>query len=474
MADVSLAERIAAFAVEDFDRPARVPPPVLEQARQRLLDNIGCMYFGLAVPPAKKTVDLVVAQGRGECPVIGLVQTTSAPAAALAHGILAQSFEMNDLGAYVHAGACVVPACLAALAQTEHPVTGAAFLAAMVAGYEVTVRLAEAIGPAAELDIGWHTPGFHGAVGASVAAGLLLGSDAPVLAQTIAIAADLAGGGLMVARLGSDTKRLHCGRGAETGLMAALLARTGLDARLDALEHGTWGYCRAMAGGKAPAQIEAITDALGTKYVGFDRTAIKYYCVGAEVLGVIDNILKLKRRPGFRVEDVAAITVGTPRFFVLAEAHRFPRSPTETHFNVEYGVAMALLYDVAPVHEAGRALLDRWMTGFEDPRVRDLFGKVCHVVDEDIDRRNPYAVDSRVKIRMRDGTELAEETQYVRKAESMGTMRFAPMDEGRIVRKFGVLTQAALAPGKRDALIQRILGMQAEPEAAVLWRALRA
>ena len=68
---------------------------------------------------------------------------------------------------------------------------------------------------------------------------------------------------------------------------AAWLARTGLDARLDGLEHATWGYCRAMAGGKPPAQIEALTEALGTKYVGFDRTAIKYYCVGAEVLGVL-------------------------------------------------------------------------------------------------------------------------------------------------------------------------------------------
>ncbi len=472
VAGAALSEKIASFAAADFAHPSRIAPAVQQQSVERILDNLGCIVFGLSVPPARKTAELAVRLGQGACRVIGLPNTTSAPAAAMAHGILAQSFEMNDLGAFVHAGACVIPACLAALDETRIAVTGEQFIAAVVAGYEVTVRLAESIGPGAELDIGWHTPGFHGAVGASVAASLLLGSDIATIAQTIAIAADLAGGGLMVARLGSDTKRLHCGRGAETGLFAALLAREGLQCRLDALEHPAWGYCRAMAGGKPAADLDAMTRSLGEKYVGFDRTAIKYYCVGAEVLGVIDNINKLKRREGFSLQAIDSITVGTPRFFVLAESHEFPRSPTEVHFNVEYGVAMALLFDVAPVHEAGGELLRTWMTGYENSEVRRIAAKVHHVVDDDLEGRNPYAVDSKVSIRLRDGAVLTEETQYVRHEESKATMRFAPMSLEKIVQKFAVLTEQSLSPASRDLAVRDILELKQLPDARKLWQSL--
>lgn len=471
--DPTLSQKLAAFGIDMFADPSRIPEPVREQCAQRLLDNIGCIHFALSVPPARKMAELAARLGRGDCHVIGMDGTTSPPAAALAHGLLNQAFEINDLGAYVHAGACVIPACLAALEESKRPVSGAQLVAAIVAGYELTVRLAESIGAGAELDVGWHTPGFHGAVGASLAAALILGSDAATIAQTIAIAADMAGGGLMVARLGSDTKRLHCGRGAETAVLAALFAREGVKTRLDTLEHPTWGYCRAMAGGKPPADLDALTRLLGEKYVGFDRTAIKYYCAGAEVQGVVDNINKLKRRDGFSVDAIESITVGTPKFFVLAESHRFPESVTEVHFNVEYGVAMALSFDVAPVHEAGGELLRRWMTGFQDPRVRALAALVRHETDDELDRRNPYGVDSKVSIRLRDGSTMWEETQYVRQMESKATMRFAPMDLDKIKRKFAVLTEHAMSEQKRDALTREILEIESRADARGLWQALR-
>jgi len=464
----SLSEVVSAFALDVYRAPQRLPTTLLDTAAARVLDNIGCMYFGLRVPPAFKTVEMVVRMGQGQCPVIGFDRNTSPTAAALAHGILAQSFEMNDLGAYVHAGACVVPASMSALACVQTPVTGAQFSAAVALGYEVTVRLAEAIGPGAELDIGWHTPGFHGAVGASVATALLLGGDADMVAQTISIAADLAGGGLMVARLGSDTKRLHCGRGAETAMFAALLAREGLRCRLDALEHADWGYCRAMAGGKPAADLAALTDQLGAHWVGFDRTAVKYYCVGAEVLGAIDNLNVLKARDGFRISDIESITVGTPAFFVKAESHKYPGSPTEVHFNVEYAIAMALLHDIRPVYEEGGGLLSIWMSGYENPEVRQLSRKVRHVVDSELEERNPYSVDSKVTVRFKDGSAASSETAYVKKASSPGTMRFAPMGIDRIKAKFVSLTGHALSPESQNEFMDCVLSLPQAPSASVL------
>ena len=462
------AEILARFAVGIADGTLVIPSETEASAAERLLDNIGCMLIGATIPPAKVIARLATTSGRGPCHVIGEMETTSATGAALANGTLAQAFEMNDLGVYVHPGACVIPAALAAMDQKGRPVSGAALLAAIVAGYEVTVRVSECVGPAAELDVGWHTPPFHGAIGAAVAASMILGSDATTIAQAIAIAADIAGGGLMLARLGTDVKRLHCGRGAEAGVLSALLAREGLVARLDVLENADWGYCRTMTASLDKFDLSVIDRDLGRRFIAFPRTAIKYYPVGAEVLGVVDNVNRLKREHAFAADAIAEIIVGTPRFFVRAEAHEVPTHISQIHFNVEYGAAMALRHDIRPVHEMPE-VVDLWKAGYQDPRVVALARRVRHVVDEALERMNPYAVDSRVEIRLNDGRNLVSETAYVRKAASAGTMQFAPMARESIVAKFRALSRHHLSVDGQQAVIDAVLGIATLGDARRLW-----
>lgn len=435
--------------------PSRLPEAIARSAAERLLDNLGCMVFGSAIEPVRATVELATGLGLGDAAVVGWRRRTSPTAAAFANGVLAQSFELNDLGAYVHAGACVVPASLAALDVVRGEVPGASYVAAIAAGYEVTVRLAESVGAAAELDAGWHTPGFHGAVGAAASAAMLLGHDEPTIAQSLAIAADLAGGGLMLARLGTDVKRLHCGRAAETGVFAALLAGRGLKARLDVLENPLWGYARALTGGAGRLDHTRLVEGLGAVFTGFDRTGVKYYPVGAEVLSVIDSINRLKSERGFAWTDVDRVTVRTPGFFHRAEGHLFPESVSQVHFNIEYGAAMALVHDVRPVYE-GPAVLDQWLSGFTDPDVRDLAGRVDHVADAELDRRNPYGIDAIVEVRRRDGRLERAETAYVAGAASRAAMQFAPMGAERLLQKFTALVSRAL-PGPRAGANARTL-----------------
>ena len=408
--------------------------------------------------------------GQGNCRLVGSSERTGASAAALAHGTLAQSFELNDLGVYVHPGACIVPACLAGMDLAPGGVSGAAFVAAMVAGYEVTVRLSECVGPSAELDIGWHTPPFHGAVGAAASAAMLLGLDKAGIAQAMVIAADLAGGGLMLARLGSDIKRVHCGRGAETGVLSALLAQKGLRSRLDTFEHPDWGYCRTMTASASGFKLDAIRKGLGEDFVGFRRTAMKYYPVGAEVIGMIDAINQLKAQHRIEPGDVESVEIGTPLFFVKSEAHEFPETDAQIHFNSEYGVAMALLHDVQPVYE-DRSILQYWLTGYRQPEVRQLAARISHVVNPELDRKNPYGIDSSVKVRLKDGTVLEHRTDYLARADSAGTMQFAAMGEDKVVRKFRALTHDVLTAPKQDLLITTVLGLPKGADARRLWTA---
>ena len=468
-----IAEQLAAFACSVRSDPGRIPESVKNDATQRLLDNFGCIAFGRTVEAAQKIADLVTGMGQGNCRLIGSTMRTGASAAAFAHGTLAQSFEINDLGVYVHPGACIVPACLAGMDLAQGQVSGAAFIAAMVAGYEVTVRLSECVGPSAELDIGWHTPPFHGAVGAAASTAMLLGLDQAGIAQAMVIAADLAGGGLMLARLGSDIKRVHCGRGAETGVLSALMAQQGLRSRLDTFEHPDWGYCRTMTASATGFRLDAIREGLGEDFVGFRRTAMKYYPVGAEVIGMIDAISQLKAQQPIKVSEIDDVEIGTPAFFVKAEAHEFPETDAQIHFNSEYGVAMALLHDVRPVYE-DRSILKYWLSGYKEAEVKSLASKIRHVVNPELDKKNPYGIDSSVRIRMKDGTLLENRTDYLKRADSAGTMQFAAMSEEKVVRKFRALTEEVLAAPKQEMLISTVLGLLRAGNARALWHAFAA
>ncbi|WP_144113945.1 MmgE/PrpD family protein [Paraburkholderia sp. BCC1886] len=471
--DMTIAGKLARFVVQARAEPARFEAEVRAQASQRLLDNLGCIAFGTSVGPARTIADLAVSLGAGAARLVGTNVTTSPTAAAFAHGTLAQSFELNDLGVYVHPGACVLPACLAGLDLASQPVDGSTFAAAIIAGYEVTVRVSECVGPSPELDIGWHTPPFHGAIGAAASAAMLMGLDEAAIAQALVIAADLAGGGLMLARLGSDIKRVHCGRGAETGVLAALMARAGLKSRLDTFEHADWGYCRTMVARSDGFDLSAITSGLGDDVVAFRRTAVKYYPVGAEVLGVIDTVTALKREHAFTADDVERLHIGTPAFFVKAEAHEFPERDAQIHFNSEYGAAMALVRDVRPVYDDA-SILSYWADGYHDPAVRRLAARITHGVDAERDRQNPYGIDSTVRVELRDGRRFEGRTGYVDRAESNSTMQFNTMSEARIVSKFNALLGQLAPPETRSRIVDTALGIGALPDANVLWTALQA
>ena len=465
-----VAEKLAEFIVKLRDSPSSVPADVTEQATQRLLDNLGCISFGRTVKPARAIAELAATMGAGDCRQIGSRRRTSPTAAAFAHGTLAQSFELNDLGVYTHPGACVIPACLAGLDTADRAISGAEFVAAIVAGYEVTIRLAECVGPAPELDIGWHTPPFHGAVGAAASAAMLLGLDQAGVAQALVIAADLAGGGLMLARLGSDIKRVHCGRGAETGVLAALMAQNGLRSRLDTFEHPDWGYCRTMTASANGFDLNKILCGLGEEIVAFRRTAVKYYPVGAEVIGAIDSVSQLKRQHRITPADIERLEIGTPSFFVKAQGHEFPERDAQIHFNIEYGAAMALFHDVRPVHE-DPGILRYWLQGYKQSAIKALAARIHHVVDPVREKQNPYGIDSTVKITLRNGTLLENKTGYIDQADSAGTMQFAAMSEDNIVRKFRSLLHEILPSSGQDLLIASVLGIAGALDARSLWDA---
>src|SRR2546430_13836514 len=109
---------------------------------------------------------------------------------------MAHAIEMDDVTteSSLHPGVAVIPAALAV--AEESGASPGAFLEAVVAGYEVTMRVGNALNPASAYARGFHPTGVAGVFGATMAAGRLLGLDVERLTHALGIAGTLASGSL--------------------------------------------------------------------------------------------------------------------------------------------------------------------------------------------------------------------------------------------------------------------------------------
>src|SRR5262252_5694234 len=240
-----LAEFAASLRYED------APADVVERARNTIIDTVGTVVFGYDLPWSQ----MIVAQARrsgpgGKSRILGvggpLVQ---APAAAFANGALAHAYELDNLtspGAGVHPGAILLAAGLA-VAQ-ERGLSGRDLLTAFIAGAEVMIRIGRATRHTNE-QRGFHAPGTTGPFGGAIAVGKLLGFDAGKMTNALGIAGSLCCGLMEFARSGTGAmvKRLHLGRAAESGVLAASLASEGFTGPVSVIEGG-FGYLRVFCG----------------------------------------------------------------------------------------------------------------------------------------------------------------------------------------------------------------------------------
>src|SRR5258706_9546938 len=250
---------------------ADVPALDVERAKQCLIDLVGVALLGSSFPWAQSARRYAEHYGAGGTSRVlgGSAARISAPLAALANGVAAHAFELDSLrrpGAGVHPGAALVPVALA-LGEELHS-SGSDVLAAIVAGCEVMFRIGTASLHSSE-SLGFHAPGLTGPFGAAVVAGRLLHLDSERLCEALGIAGSLCGGVLAFAKAGNRAmgKRLHLGRAAESGILAARLAQSGFEGP-DTILEGGFGFLETYCSESDPALLTA---GLGEQRA--DRTA---------------------------------------------------------------------------------------------------------------------------------------------------------------------------------------------------------
>ncbi len=397
----------------------QIPAAARERARQCIIDTTGAALFGSRLPWSK-----IVAGharncgGNGSSRVIGSNLKVAAPAAALANGVCSHAFELDGLrkpSAGVHPGAILLPAALAA--GEAQGASGKDLLTAFIAGAEVMFRIGLAAKQSTE-SLGFHAPGVNGPFGSAIVAGKLFGLNAAQLTQALGIAGSLGGGLLAFAKAGNGAmvKRLHMGRAAEAGVVAALLARDGYEGPDSVLE-GQYGYLESYARDGDATQF---TKDLGTHF-DIVFACLKRYACHITAHTPVQSLQELRAENNFSGDDVAALTIHARHKVLSHHDIREPRDVAGAQYSVPFCSAIALYYDVNdPLAFSETAL--------NDAKVRAMALKL-KVVEMGHDEKGG-AWSSRVAVELKDGR------RFERFAEEFKGTPASPLSAEELQTKF--------------------------------------
>ncbi len=334
-----LATWVSALKFEDLPQRTR------EVARIALLDTLGAGLYGFNTPWTQKLLSWVQRGGQGnEARTWNAGTATLRSAdAALVNGVAVHAFELDDYhNAKLHCGAAVIPAALAVAERLDS--NGRDLLTAIVAGYEVMIRSSLALNPSAARLRGWHLTGVVGPFGAAAACAVLLKLNAEETAWALGLAGTQGAGLWAFNADGSMSKRLHPGKAAHSGVLAAELAQLGFSGPTSIYEFEDGGVLKAFSD---HADAALLTLDLGCVY-HIDNNSTKPYCCCGSTHAYIDAALALRKKLGAPWDTSRKVRVGTCKVVdVQCGFDYVPGSVLNAQMSLRYAVAVALLEGAA-------------------------------------------------------------------------------------------------------------------------------
>jgi 2-methylcitrate dehydratase PrpD len=455
----------AANTVAEFGASLRwseLPSSVRERTKELVLDLLGVAASGSAEESSQAAARFVATlpPSGGTATVIGAGRTSSAAWAALANGTAAHAIELDDVTteSSLHPGVAVIPAALAVAEELGAPATD--FLEAVVAGYEVTMRVGNALNPASAYQRGFHPTGVAGVFGAAIAAGRLQGLEAAGLTRALGIAGTLAAGSLEYLADGSFTKRLNAGWAAHAGIVAAGLARAGFAGPPTVFE-GRLGVLHAYSDDPRPERLLA---SLGEP-LQIMRVSIKPYACCRYNHGLIDCVLQLRREHAIRPENVTSIRLGVLSGGALlvaepSERKRAPANVVDAQFSAPFAAAVALVHGAA-----GRE--QHSLANVADPFMRSLMARTECYRDPSLDAAYPTHWPAAAEIRLKDGRAFATRIEFATGEPEN------PVPRDGLIEKFVSLSANLLPPDQAHALVERILRLEDESDLRAVLTELR-
>lgn len=441
------AAQMAAFVAHT---PAdAVPDEVVAKAKRHVLDTFGAALAGTSAVETRCARELTVTADPRGAVLWGTRRTAGARDAAFVNGIAAHALELDDSGGCDHSGAVVLPAVLAALSCAPSPVSGRECVTAIVLGYDVARRVLEAAGGySAHNGAGWHSTLSCGVFGAAAASARVLGLDAVRTRHALGHAASFAGGLWGFIHDASQTKRLHAGRAAEGGVLAALFAREGVTGPAHVFDDVWGGFFNAFAAGSHTQH--ALTDGLGAQWK-LMRCSIKPHASCRSAHAAVDATLQLAGGRLRDADEVERITVRASGFVARMCGGRDLSTLSAAQMSLPYAMAAALVF--------GETGLDAYRPERRaDPRIARMLERIAVDVDPSLGDLDEPTVTLHAK-----GAEPV--SRHV--AIALGDPR-NPLSDDALLAKYRALATLALDGASVDTLADVCLSLERLPDARVL------
>lgn len=434
----ALAHCVANGRYEDL------PADVVALQKTVLLTNLGCALGGANEAGCAAAVDVVRHWGgRPEASLWVHGGKVPAHQAAFANSIMARALDLDDImQPGIHVGAAAVPVALALAERMGEAdaCSGKALLAALALGTEVAAR----INAASEYD-GFDPVGVCAVFACAAIAARLMGLNATQTRDALGIAFNRAGGSFQNNVDGALAVRFVQGFAAENGIVAAELARRGVNGPRHFLT-GVHGYFHLYA--KDKANTDLVAGALGTRFEQ-RRTAFKRYPSSGSTLGSTQAALEIVARHAVDLDDITAVRVKVSRGTFKNAGQAFElgaHAAVNAQFSIRYCVANALLRKAARIaHFEPEAVAD--------PRIAALVALIDVQADAATEQRGRLAADVEVETRSGErlrgavdipagmpGNPLAAEEHLARFHECVAHAR-PSWPEARIARLVGAVEE---------------------------------
>ncbi len=431
-------------------RGEALPQPVQERVRYLLLDHLAVALRGSLLPSSHAAYQALQTIAGSDpshgVTVLGRKVQAEASWAALANGIAAHGMEMDDVEnrSSLHPGVVVFPAALALAEQLG--ASSEDFSAAVVAGYEVTLRVGAALDPAAAYERGFHPTAVCGTLGAAAVSTRLLGLSVEQTNMALGIAGSMAAGSMAYLHDGAWTKRLHPGWSSHAGITAARLAAAGFSGPADILE-GRYGFLHAYST-SGNAEKLALDDTFAIMDV-----SLKPYACCRYMHGPIDCLLEIRRTHQPAPEQIARVSCGVlsgGRGLIAdpIEQKRQASNHVDAQFSMPFGAAIALLTGQAGIS----VFTDEWL---HNPAVRDLMQRVECYSSPELDAYYPAEWRASARVHMLDGREFHASVRY-----ALGDPH-NPLSWEQLAARFHELVAPVIADEqRRQAIIERVRALK--------------
>ena len=424
-----------------------LPAEVVDRTKLLFMDMSGIIVRSLELDSTQVLMESLkdLNLDQGALQVLGSTERWRPQAAALITGAAAHSLDFDDThaAAQLHPGAPIIPAALAA-AQMQGASTRD-LIVAIVAGYEVMIRVAYGVTVLRHSERGFHPSATVGVFGATAAAGSIFKLSPAQMEHAFGTALSESAGTGQFAVNGAWTKRFHVGNAAAGGLLAASLAKRGFTGATQAFE-GREGFFNVYS--PAP-QPEKAVEGVGTVWEIL-QTGLKPYPCCRGIHAPLDAVMALHARHDIRIDSIESVRVGMAKrsVYVVGEPQdrrRNPKNVVDCQFSTHLCLSVALKH-----RHMG---WDDYEPALKDPEIHALMQRIDVYEDAECEANFPTAFSGVVEIRLRDG-QVLREFVYAPRGEP-STMLTAQ----ELRAKFSLLVSEALGSSGEEALFNAIEAM---------------